>query len=119
VIRLNHLTVAGNLCADPELRSGVAGKEVASARLAVADGYGEKEKTHFFDVKIFGTHATSICAHARKGSCIVFEGRLTMESWESKEGEKKSRVVIVAHRWQFGAPPRDGAKVAKSEEGDF
>jgi single-strand DNA-binding protein len=105
----NRTILIGNICADLELRSG-AGTSVTTIRLAVDDSYksktGEKvERTVFVDVDVWGSQAESAAKYLSKGSPVMVEGRLQMDSWTDKEtGQKRTRLKVRADRVQFLAP---------------
>src|SRR3954453_23424029 len=96
----NSVTVVGNLTRDPELRFTAGGKGVASFGLAVNRRYqvnGEwQEKVSFFNVTAWGTLGENAAASLNKGTRIIVTGRLEQRSYETKEGEKRSVVEIIA-----------------------
>ncbi len=96
----NTVTVVGNVTRDPEIRFTTGGRAVASFGLAVNRRYqqnGEwQEVTSFFDVVAWGTLGENCAQSLTKGSRAVVYGRLEQRSWETNEGEKRSKVEIVA-----------------------
>jgi single-strand DNA-binding protein len=79
---------------------------VADLRLAVNRNYttqgGEKrEETCFLTVVVWGKQAESCGEYLDKGSPIMVEGRLQTRDWETKDGQKRSVVEVVAERVQF------------------
>jgi single-strand DNA-binding protein len=114
---LNKVFLAGNLTRDPEVRYTPSGTAVAKLGLAVSDSYtnksGEKvESTCFVDVDVWSRQAEACGEYLTKGSPILVEGRLQLDQWESKEGEKRSKLKVHADRVQFLGRPR------KAEMGD-
>jgi single-strand DNA-binding protein len=94
------VTLIGNLTRDPELRYTNSGQGVTSFGLAVNRRYqanGEwQEKTSFFNVTAWGQLGENAAASLNKGSrCIVY-GRLEQREYETREGDKRSVVEIVA-----------------------
>lgn len=122
---INTVVLAGNLVANPELRTTPGGTSVTDLRLAVnehwTDSEGNKqEKAHFFDVTVWGKQAESVCRFLGKGDLIAVEGSLRQDTWTDKEsGKNRSRVVVTAERIQFG-PKRSkgnpGSDAAADEE---
>jgi single-strand DNA-binding protein len=113
---LNRVFLAGNLTRDPEIRYSQAGKAVADLNLAINRRYktasGElKEDTCFVNIVAWDRQAEVAGEYLRKGSAILVEGSLRLDQWESN-GEKRSRLRVVADRIQF----LDRAK--KSDAGD-
>jgi single-strand DNA-binding protein len=94
------VTIVGNLTRDPELRFTAGGKGVASFGVAVSRRYqqnGEwQEKTSFFNVTAWDTLGENIAASLNKGARVIVTGRLEQREYETKEGEKRSVVEIVA-----------------------
>ena len=66
-----------------------------------ADG---EDVAHFFDCKAFGKTAENLTKYFQKGSKVIVEGRLAQERWESKDGNARSKVVIVANMIHFAGP---------------
>jgi single-strand DNA-binding protein len=103
---LNKVFLIGNLVRPPELRYTPSGTAVADIRLAVNRNYttqaGEKrEDTCFLTVVVWGKQAETCGEYLDKGSPILVEGRLQTREWETKEGQKRSVVEVVAERVQF------------------
>jgi single-strand DNA-binding protein len=122
---LNKLMMIGNLTKDPEVRYTPANKAVVDLRLAVDDSYkdstGKKvERAVFLDVTVWGIQAENCGKYLKKGSPVFIEGRLQMDAWESKEGEKRTKLKAVAERVQFlssGRGERGGESGSNREPG--
>lgn len=93
----NTLTVVGNVTRDPELRFTPGGMAVASFGLAwnrrKQDG---DDEVSFFDVTCFRQLAENVAETITKGTRVVIFGALQQRSWENQEGEKRSKVEILA-----------------------
>lgn len=96
----NNVTLVGNLTRDPELRYTNGGQAVASFGLACNRRYqqnGEwKEQTSFFNIVAWGQLGENAAQSLAKGARIIVSGRLDQRSYETREGESKSSVEIVA-----------------------
>jgi len=96
----NTITVVGNVTRDPELRYLTSGTALAQLGLAVNRRYqqnGEwQEDTSFFDVVCWRELADNVSESISKGDRIIVTGRLEQRSWETQDGEKRSKVEIVA-----------------------
>ena len=96
----SNVTIVGNLTRDPELRFTAGGKGVASFGVAVGRRYqvnGEwQEKTSFFNVTAWDQLGENAAASLTKGARIIVTGRLEQREYETKEGEKRNVVEIVA-----------------------
>jgi len=109
---LNKVMLIGNLTRDPEVRYTPSGSAVSDIRLAVSRKYKtangqEKEETCFVSVTVWGRQAETAGEYLRKGSPVFVEGRLKLDEWE-KDGQKQSRLGVVAERVQFLSSPRRG-----------
>lgn len=103
---LNKVFLMGNLTRDPELRYTPAGLAVASFGIAINRAWtaktGEqKEEVCYVDVNIFGRRAEVVGEYFSKGSPIFIEGRLQLNQWETKDGQKRSTLRVVADNFQF------------------
>ena len=97
----NTVTVVGNVTRDPELRFTSSGQAVASFGLAVNRRWQNRnneweESTSFFDVTCWAQMAENVAESVPKGARIIVTGRLDQRSWETQEGDKRSKVEIVA-----------------------
>jgi single-strand DNA-binding protein len=93
----NNVSVVGNVTRDPELRFTQGGMAVASFGLAwnkrKQDG---EDEVSFFDVTCFRSLAENVAESITKGARVVVQGSLSQRSWENQEGERRSKVEIVA-----------------------
>jgi single-strand DNA-binding protein len=90
----------------PELRVTPKGTAVCQIGIAVNSTYKDregnaKEEVTFVDVDVFGRQAEVIAKYMAKGRPILIEGRLKLDSWESKEGEKRSKLKVILENFQF------------------
>lgn len=117
----NKVILVGNLTRDPELRYTPKGTAIAKIGLAVNRTWkneaGEtKEEVTFVDVDCFGRTAENVGQYMRKGSPILIEGRLRLDTWDDKQtNQKRSKINVVAETVQFLGTPRgaEGAPVAE------
>ena len=108
---LNKVFLMGNLTRDPELRYTPSGTAVADLGLAVNDRYtgrdgNQVERTLFVDVVAWARQAETASEFLSKGRPVFVEGRLQLDEWEDKEGEKRKKIRVVAQRIQFLGSPR-------------
>jgi single-strand DNA-binding protein len=110
----NRVILVGNLTRDPELRYIPSGMAVTDIGLAVNDrrknAQGEwVEDTTFVDVTLWGRTAEVASEYLGKGSPVLIEGRLKLDTWE-KEGKKQSKLRVVGERMQMlGAKGQGGS----------
>ena len=58
------------------------------------------EDVTFADVEVWGSSAENCSKYLKKGSPVFIEGRLKFSTWE-KDGEKRSKLSVVAENVQF------------------
>jgi single-strand DNA-binding protein len=110
---INRVVISGNLTRDPELRATAGGMAILKLGIAVNDRRknqqsGEWEDVpNFFDVTVFGQRGESLSRFLSKGSKIAVEGKLRWSQWETQEGDKRSKVEIIADDIEFMSS-RDG-----------
>ena len=121
---LNKVFLMGNLTKDPNLRYTPRGSAVCDFGLAVNRRYttenGEqKDEVCFIDIDVWARQAESCGKSLQKGSPVFVEGRLRTDSWQDKEGNKRSRLRVTAERVQFlGAPGGRGGGGVVEEHDD-
>ena len=93
----NTVTVVGNVTRDPELRFTPNGAPVCNFGVAWnRKGQNDEEIVSFFDVTCWSGLAENVAESIHKGDRVVVYGRLDQRSWENPEGERRSKVEIVA-----------------------
>ena len=98
----NTVTLVGNVTRDPELRYTPSGQTVATFGLAVNRRWQNRqnneweEQVSFFDVKCWAQMAENVSESIQRGTRVVVSGRLEQRSWETDNGEKRSKVEVVA-----------------------
>ncbi len=107
----NRVIVMGNLTRDPELRYTAGRKAVSDVGLAINDRIKKEgewvEETTFVDVTLWGRTAEVANEYLAKGSPVLIEGRLKLETWE-KDGQKRSKLKIVCDRMQMIGSRKNG-----------
>ena len=101
----NKVILLGNVTRDPELRYISNGTAVTDIGLAVNDrrktATGEwVEETTFVDVTLWGRTAEIAGEYVTKGSPLLIDGRLKLDTWE-KDGKKNSKLRVVCDRMQL------------------
>ena len=80
-----------------------------------------EEAVSFFDVTCWAQMAENVAESVTKGTRVLVTGRLEQRSWETNDGEKRSKVEIVADevgpslRWATATINRN----ERSGGGDF
>ena len=110
---LNKVLLIGNLTRDPDVRMMSNGRPVCNFGLALNRSYkdaegNKKDETTFVEVESFGPRAEAVGRFFTKGRSIFIEGRLKLDQWESKEGEKRSALRVVLDSFEFVDSKQDG-----------
>lgn len=93
----NTVTVVGNVTRNPELRFTSAGMAVTNFGIAWNKKRGDgEEEVSFFDITCFRQLAENVSETVVKGSRVVIFGTLTQRSWDNQQGERRSKVEILA-----------------------
>lgn len=98
----NVVTLVGNITRDPELRFTTTGQPTATFGLAVNRRWQNRqtqeweEATSFFDVVCWREMAENAAESLTRGSRVIVTGRLEQRSWETPEGDKRSKIEVVA-----------------------
>jgi single-strand DNA-binding protein len=98
----NVVTLVGNITRDPELRFTNTGQATSSFGLAVNRRWQNRqtqeweEATSFFDVVCWRDMAENAAESLSKGARVIVTGRLDQRSWETPDGDKRSKVEVVA-----------------------
>jgi single-strand DNA-binding protein len=111
----NRVVLIGNLTRDVEIRH-TSNSRMAVCQNAIAVNDRRKnasgewvDETTFVDVTFFGRMAELVSEYMSKGSPIFIEGRLKLDTWE-KDGQKRSKLYVIAERMQFlSGKPEGGA----------
>lgn len=101
----NRVILVGNLTRDIELKYTPGGTAVTDIGMAVNDrrktANGEwVDETTFVDVTLWGRTAEVASEYLSKGSPILVEGRLKLDTWET-DGQKRSKLRVVCDRMQM------------------
>lgn len=103
----NRVILVGNITRDVELRYTPGGTAVTELGLAVNDkrknAQGEYvDEVTFVDCTAFGRTAEVAAEYLSKGSPVLIEGRLKLDTWEDKNGGgKRSKLRVMAERMQM------------------
>jgi len=98
----NNITIVGNCTRDPELRFTASGQAVVAFGVAVNRRWQNRqtneweEQVSFFDVTCWQQMAENVAESITKGTRVIVSGRLDQRSWETQDGDKRSKVEIVA-----------------------
>ncbi len=117
----NRVVLCGNLVKKPEIRyttggTAVGGFTIAINRESTKDGV-KKSEVSFIPIVVWGKTAENCEKYLDKGKPALLEGRLQQQSWVSKDGEKKTRLEVVADSVQFlGQATTNNQPAGRTEE---
>jgi single-strand DNA-binding protein len=116
----NQVTLMGNLTRDPELRTTPNGTNVCSFSLALNRSYKNasgdwQEATDFIDIVAWAALGERVAQYLTKGRPALVSGRLQSRSWE-QDGQKRSKVEVVANDVTFLGGPGGSAPVAATDD---
>ena len=101
---LNRIILMGRLVADPELKTTTSGISVTSFRIAVDRNYvkqGEQRQADFFDIVAWRSTAEFVCRNFSKGSLIAVDGQLQSRNYQTKDGQNRTAIEVVADNISF------------------
>lgn len=101
---LNSVTLGGNLARDAELRATQT-SAVLSFTVCVnssqRDGDGYVDVPNFIDCVIYGARGESLARYLEKGVYVALTGRVSQRRWETKDGQKRSKLEVVVSEIHF------------------
>ena len=123
---INRVNITGNLTRDPELRATAGGTQILAFGVAVNDRRKNpqtgawEDVPNFVDCIVFGSRAEAVSRFISKGSKVAVEGKLRYSSWETKEGQRRSKLEVIVDEIEFlsrqgqqvTSPAAEAAKVA-------
>lgn len=97
-----RITLIGHACGDPETRQ-VNDKAVANFTVAVNDPFGPKGNDGkpiavFYKVAVWDRRLVDVATkYIKKGDAVMVEGRLSMETYETRDGQKRTDPKVSAN----------------------
>ena len=123
---INRVVLMGRLTADPELKTTTTGISVTSFRIAVDRSYvkaGTERQADNFDIVAWRSSAEFVCRNFSKGSLIAVDGQLQSRQYQTKDGQNRTAIEVVAENVSFTGERRDtsgtygGAQITRSGYG--
>lgn len=98
----NKVQLIGHLGQAPEILTFENGGKMAKFSIATNQSYknakGEKvEDTQWHNITVWGKNVGIVEKYVTKGQEIAVEGKLVTRTWETKEGEKRSKTEVMVH----------------------
>ncbi len=103
---LNKVMLIGNVGKDAELRYLANGTAQASFSLAVnrrsrAPDGERREETEWFNIVLWRELAERVSQYITKGKSIYVEGRIQSRSWDDDQGQRHTRVEVIANQLEL------------------
>ena len=114
---MNTTVIVGNLTREPETRFAGNGNAVVTFTVAHnrrqknEDGTWQDGESSFIDCVAFGTLGEAVAETLAKGQRAIVAGRLQQRSWETPDGDRRSKVELVVDacgpeiRWAASSTP--------------
>ena len=87
---LNQVILVGRLTDDPKINSVNNGKKVSTITLAVGRSFKNADGI-----------ASNTHEYCKKGDVVGVKGRLQVDSYENKDGEKRTSTNVIAEKVTF------------------
>lgn len=119
---MNQVVLIGRLTKDVELRRTQNGSPVCEVTVAVdrLKKANTEKGADFIQVTVWGKNAENLAQYKGKGDQIAVDGRLTVDSYTDKDGNKRWKTFVTANRIEFiGGGRSEGKKAATSAGCDF
>jgi single-strand DNA-binding protein len=100
---MKALTIAGNIGKSAELRTTQNGDKVAGFTVAVSEGFGDKQRTLWFDVSVWGARAEKLAPMLTKGGKVCVSG-----DFSTRDHEGKTYLTLRAAEVTLMSPKQDG-----------
>lgn len=102
---INKLFITGRLTRDAEVYVAQNGQKLTKFSVANATGYGDKERTSFFNVTLFGKYGEALAPKLSQGVQVMIEGLITITSNKDNNGNYKTYVNVSADHVEIGKAP--------------
>ena len=98
---MNKVMLMGRLTRDPEVRVTQDGQTTIAKFGIAVDRRGKEDKADFFNVTAFNKTAQFVEKYLKKGTKIALSGRLQLDEYTNKDGQKVTSVSVVAEEVEF------------------
>ena len=96
---MNNVNIIGRLVRENDLRYTQSGKAVLTNSIAVDNGFGDNKKTYFLPIVVWDKSAEAMANFTDKGSKVAINGKITSRTYETKDGQKRTSIEIVANQY--------------------
>jgi single-strand DNA-binding protein len=119
----NRVILMGNLTRDVEIKYTSSQTAVTDIRLAINDrrktATGEwVDDTTFVDVTLWARTAEIASQYLGKGSPVLIEGRLKLDTWET-DGQKRSKLHVIGERMRMLGGRPSGQSQSSQDQSSY
>lgn len=113
---MNKVILLGRLTADPEIRyTQTTNEMIVTICLAVKRQY--KDETDFINnITAFKHNAEFISKYFKKGQQVVIVGRIQVDNWQDKDGNKKTTTRIIVDETYFADSKKENKQDVVNDE---
>lgn len=117
---INSVAISGNIGSEPELRATNSGTQILSLSVAVNERVKNQQTGEWTDranwvtCVIFGTRSEKLANYLHKGDKVAVSGRLRYSSWETQDGQKRSKLEVVVDEVEFLAQRKQQGQPAQN-----
>jgi len=98
---MNKFIFSGNLGRDSELAYVAgSGKPILKFSVATARGFKKEDGTDWFNCALFGDRAEKLASYLIKGTKVLIEGAVRLNTYE-KDGVKKYSTEVMVSNVEF------------------
>ena len=102
---MNRLTIIGNVCREPELRSTPSGSQVCTFSVAVNDRFkrkdGQENPATFFRISAWNAMGENCSKFLRKGSKVAVVGSVSCHPYKDANGNPGASLEVTAQDVEF------------------
>lgn len=98
---MNKVILMGNLTRDPEIRYGGQDNQKAIGRFTIAVNRKVGNEVDFFNCTCFDKKAEFAEKYLHKGSKVLIAGRIQLEAYTNREGQKVTGVQVYPEDIEF------------------
>lgn len=100
-LNYTHVVLAGRITHEPEVKNTSNNVPFVEFDVAVSRKRGDEEVTDFFTVIAWKSRAEFVGRYFHKGMAVFVTGSLQLNKWEDKNGNKRTKVEILADDIRF------------------
>ena len=123
MLNINRVTLLGHAGRDPDIRTLKGGEKTASFSLATTARWKNRngepaEATEWHRIAVYGGAVEPVERLVKKGTAVLVEGRLSMRSWQDREGatQRVTEIVVAGPHGMVNVLSRSAATEDSGDE---